>query len=146
MMLRLAVWILALSLLDLTASFAPRQLQTATTPHSVVKSRLLLAKIPNDDDDDFAGIPREELTGDNSKTDWDAEWQKVVQNRDQPVERPGKDYYKTEAEIAAIKTANRATKVVRRVASDRVSSVPSWDSLKGDWKVRACVVCVLCVL
>ena len=31
--------------------------------------------------------------------DWDAEWQKVVKDQDQPSKRPGK--YKTQAEIAA---------------------------------------------
>ena len=35
--------------------------------------------------------------------DWDAEWQKVVKDQDQPSKRPGK--YKSQAEIAASKYA-----------------------------------------
>ena len=99
-----------------------------------------------------AMIPREELLiGDDfassssltSGVDWDAEWKKVVRQQKQSggiasnkqVDRPGKGYYKSEAEIAAIKAANRATEGARRAAS-QLPSIPSWKSLQGDWKVR----------
>ena len=37
----------------------------------------------------------------------DAEWKKVVESKAKK-ERPGKDFYKSDAEIAAIKAANKA--------------------------------------
>ena len=37
-----------------------------------------------------------------TSVDWDAEWKKVVQKKENKIERPGKDFYKSEAEIAAI--------------------------------------------
>lgn len=36
-----------------------------------------------------------------TSVDWDAEWKKVVQKKG-AIPRPGKDFYKSEAEIAAI--------------------------------------------
>jgi hypothetical protein len=36
-----------------------------------------------------------------STVDWDAEWKKVVQKKG-AIPRPGKDFYKSDAEIAAI--------------------------------------------
>ena len=58
----------------------------------------------------------------------------MVQNQNQPAERPGKDFYKSEAQIAAIKTLNQATSKVNEAASQVVPSIPSWRSLQGDWK------------
>ena len=68
--------------------------------------------------------------------DWDAEWKKVVKDQQagKSVERPGEGYYKSEAEIAAIRAANKATEQMGRAAS-QMPSMPSFDSLKGDWKV-----------
>jgi hypothetical protein len=88
-----------------------------------------------------SSIPVEELlfTTDkndrNQKTDWDAEWKKVVQNQNQPTQRPGKDFYKTPAEIAAIRATNRAAEE----AAKKMAAMPTWESLKGDWKVRLCL-------
>jgi hypothetical protein len=59
--------------------------------------------------------PEEELTAEyKGSVDWDAEWKKVVQSGGSVktstttggAERPGKDYYKSEAEIAAIVRTN----------------------------------------
>lgn len=83
---------------------------------------------PNSDSPDF---PPEEDLSYSSSVDWDAEWKKVVRNKSQPIERPGKDFYKSEAEIAAIRAANLAA----RQAQNAASNLPSWRSLKGDWKV-----------
>jgi hypothetical protein len=52
-------------------------------------------------------IPPEEQLDSKDYTgsvDWDAEWKKVVKNQDamNTRDRPGKDFYKSEAEIAAI--------------------------------------------
>ena len=50
-------------------------------------------------------IPFEEQSADyTGSVDWDAEWKKVVRNKEKlsSNERPGKDFYKSEAEIVAI--------------------------------------------
>jgi hypothetical protein len=86
---------------------------------------------------DVPAPPPEELILEpqyESKIDWDAEWKKVKKNQGQPSERPGKNFYKSEAELAAIRAANRAASELNKKASF-LSSVPSFDSLKGDWKV-----------
>ena len=78
----------------------------------------------------------DEYTGD---VDWDAEWKKVVASDGQlkaGEERPGKDFYKSEAEIAAIKAANRATEKALEAGSSIKNSVPDMGSLTSDWKVR----------
>jgi hypothetical protein len=85
--------------------------------------------------------PREELEEYTGDIDWDAEWKKVVRNQNQPAERPGKDYYKSEAEIAAIRAANAANKQV----SNAVSGIPTWRALKGDWKFWIGVIALVSV-
>jgi len=89
---------------------------------------------PNDDNQDFP--PEEELDSYTGDIDWDAEWKKVVRNQVKTSSRPGKDFYKSEAQIAAIRAANQATEKINRTAENlpRVS-LPSWSSLQGDWKV-----------
>ena len=56
---------------------------------------------------------------------------------DRRMVRPGADYYKSEAEIKAIQTANKAAREAAKVQA----SLPSWQMLKGDWKVRTCLFC-----
>jgi hypothetical protein len=53
-------------------------------------------------------IPLEEMDAEYSgSVDWDAEWKKVVKNKDAILEKaPGKDFYKSDAEIAAIVRRN----------------------------------------
>lgn len=53
----------------------------------------------------------EEIVGESyeGSVDWDAEWKKVVEDRDQPAQRPGN--YKSQAEIGAIKATNKVAKV-----------------------------------
>ena len=70
--------------------------------------------------------------------DWDAEWKKVVANEGKVEgggDRPGKDYYKSEAEIAAIKAVNKASEKAAEVGSSVGNSMPDIRSLSGDWKV-----------
>ncbi|KAL7467237.1 hypothetical protein ACHAXS_009134 [Conticribra weissflogii] len=81
------------------------------------------------DDDAFVG---EKFEG---TVDWDAEWKKVVENRDQPAKRPGK--YKSQVEIAAIKTTNKVAKNVYDASREMKESLPkppSIRSLQGDWR------------
>jgi len=84
------------------------------------------------DDDAFVG---EKFEG---SVDWDAEWKKVVEKRDQPDQRPGK--YKSQVEIAAIKTTNKVAKNVYDASREMKESLPkppSIRSLQGDWRVSA---------
>ncbi len=67
--------------------------------------------------------------------DWDAEWKKVVENRDQPAKRPG-PRYKSELEIKAIKTTNKVAKNVYDASKEIKANIPTIRSLQGDWKVR----------
>lgn len=88
--------------------------------------------------------PEEEFNLDDtsdSQIDWDSEWKKVVREQEtgKSAERPDGGY-KSEAEIAAIRAANKATEQLNRAAQN-VPSLPTWDTLKGDWKVRALFDC-----
>lgn len=47
--------------------------------------------------------------------DWDAEWKKVVQQKGQKVERPGKDFYKNDAQKAAAKATRVASDQIRKI-------------------------------
>ncbi|MGK3745001.1 MAG: hypothetical protein ACI8RD_012139 [Bacillariaceae sp.] len=86
-------------------------------------------------DDD---IPSDDSTEYTGSVDWDAEWKKVVDNEGQlktsGKDRPGKDFYKSEAEITAIKAANKATEKITDVSSTVSNSLPDIRSLSGDWR------------
>ena len=47
--------------------------------------------------------------------DWDAEWKKVVQEKGQKVDRPGKDFYKNDAQKAAAKATRVASEQIRKI-------------------------------
>jgi hypothetical protein len=102
--------------------------------------------------DDF--INDEELlfpvdTTPSSSIDWDAEWKKVVKEQktsptsftSKEKKRPGEGYYKSEAEIRAIKAANKAAAKL----NEAQASMPSWDSIKGDWKFWVGVLMILSI-
>ncbi|KAL3785759.1 hypothetical protein ACHAW5_003601 [Stephanodiscus triporus] len=83
------------------------------------------------------GSSEEEIVGEQyeGSVDWDAEWKKVVQNRDQPTQRPGS--YKSPVEIAAIKATNKVAKNVFDASQDMKSSLPSAPSIRSlqeDWR------------
>lgn len=82
----------------------------------------------------------EEYTG---SVDWDAEWKKVVASEGRLAdgsERPGRDFYKSEAEIAAIKAANKAAEKAAEAGSNVANSMPDIRSLSGDWKVSLLLI------
>ena len=54
------------------------------------------------------------------------------------TDRPGKDFYKSEAEIAAIKAANKAAEQAALASRNVANLVPDIRSLSGDWKVSSC--------
>jgi hypothetical protein len=96
------------------------------------RSPVLLSLANNSDD-----FPQDESAEYTGAVDWDAEWKKVVASggTTTKVERPGKDFYKSEAEIAAIKVANKAAERVVKVGDTMKSNVPDVGSLTKDWKV-----------
>jgi hypothetical protein len=97
-------------------------------------------------DENKGDFPPEEneYTG---SVDWDAEWKKVVKSEGKTVagERPGKDFYKSESEIAAIKVANKATEQASGVASKIADSLPDIRSLSGDWKFWIAILAIVSV-
>ena len=119
----------ALSLLTQSTAFVP----------AAARAKLSLQTAKIEDSDDL--FPTGEPGQYEGSVDWDEEWKKVVKNQNQPKERPGKDFYKSDAEIAAIRAANKAQERVVEVAKE-MPSLPSWNQLKGDWKVRCCCRCV----
>jgi hypothetical protein len=84
--------------------------------------------------------------GYSGDVDWDAEWKKVV-TENKAVERPGKDFYKSDVERAAILTTNKVAKQVAKVKvkapAFQAPSVPT--SLQGDWKFWIGILAVLSV-
>lgn len=111
-----------------------------TTQSSSISILLLLLHSENPNKGSSAGSSssEEEIVGEKyeGNVDWDAEWQKVVQNRDQPTTRPGN--YKSPVEIAAIKATNKVAKNVfdasQDMKSNMPSALPSFQSLQGDWR------------
>jgi hypothetical protein len=115
----------------------------ASTKYPLRHSTSLRSENPNKESD----LPREEeVVGDQyqGSVDWDAEWKKVVENRDQPPTRPGN--YKSPAEIAAIKATNKVAKNVFDASQDMKSnlpSAPSIRSLQGDWRFWIGIIAIL---
>lgn len=129
----------ALVLASVTA-FVPSQFPSSKRNGMLV---VLNEKISDDSTSDFPlGSGSDEYKGD---IDWDSEWKKVVRNQNQPVERPGKDFYKTQAEITAIKAANKAQESIGNVAEKIVPSNLSWSTLKGDWKFWIAVLVIISI-
>jgi len=88
----------------------------------------------------------EEIVGESyeGSVDWDAEWKKVVEDRDQPAQRPGN--YKSQAEIEAIKATNKVAKNVYDATSEMkksMPSAPSMSSLQGDWRFWIGIIAVV---
>jgi hypothetical protein len=97
-------------------------------------SRISLQSSKGDDD-----FPRGEMDEYTGAVDWDAEWKKVVEAEragKKVAERPGKDFYKSDAELAAIRAAKQAQAEAQKI-SEKLPSMPSMNmqSLTGDWKV-----------
>jgi hypothetical protein len=95
---------------------------------------------PNEGNDDL-DLDNSEYTGD---IDWDAEWKNVVKNKDKPQQRPGKEFYKSEAEVAAIRAANKAAEQANKTKSS-IPEIPSFRSVKGDWKFWIGVIALVSV-
>ena len=131
-----AMLLLSIALLSAVSGFVPAQGPgtIARFSHSSVTRSQRYVKAGGD----FP--PEEEAEEYTGEVDWDAEWKKVVASDGKlksGKDRPGKDFYKSEAEIAAIKAANRATEKALEAGSSIRNSVPDMGSLTSDWKVRS---------
>lgn len=128
---------------------------TITKIASTITTRTtLLAQITGpgsskENDDESVDIPPEELSKEyTGSVDWDAEWKKVMKNEGKlpdGTERPGSSFYKSEAEIAAIKTANAATKKVVEAGSTVTNVLPDVRSLSGDWRFWISILALISV-
>jgi mannosyltransferase OCH1-like enzyme len=103
----IAVAVLILSfclLLDSATSFTVTT--TASTGRIPVRKYWAVLDENNSNNNDKRRSSDEDFSLDNIEytgtVDWDAEWKKVSQDKDFLKNRPGSDFYKTEAEIAAI--------------------------------------------
>lgn len=105
-------------------------------PHPSVSSRSVFLKSTPPKDNDGLGEVRNSEGEYSGDVDWDGEWKKVVASQGTgDVNRPIGNY-KSDAEIAAIRATNKATEAAAKAASK--VDVPSFDQLKGDWKVSSC--------
>ena len=135
-----------------TLSFSPSYCSSVQIPSPLKKyssSKFLpspaLFVVSGDENDDF---PPDESMEYSGSVDWDAEWKKVVEKDgklDDGAERPGKDFYKSEAEIAAIKAANTATKKVTEAGSSVANSLPDIRSLSGDWRFWIAILALVSI-
>lgn len=113
---------------------------TPVTGRAITNAMRPFTSLHSENPNKGSDTPREdEIIGEQYKgsVDWDSEWKKVVEDRDQPPERPGK--YKSQAEIAAIKATNKVAKNVydaSREAKKNLPSAPNINirSLQGDWR------------
>mmetsp|Transcript_129898 Transcript_129898/g.363564 ORF Transcript_129898/g.363564 Transcript_129898/m.363564 type:complete len:158 (-) Transcript_129898:260-733(-) len=130
------------NLLLLTWVVSIASFTTPTRRQAIVPMAL---KSTQRDNGDFPPEESGEYTG---SVDWDAEWKKVVASEKSTTglkERPGKDFYKSEAEIAAIKAANKAAEQAAQASSSVVNALPDIRSLSGDWKFWIGILAVISV-
>mmetsp|Transcript_29124 Transcript_29124/g.62415 ORF Transcript_29124/g.62415 Transcript_29124/m.62415 type:complete len:174 (-) Transcript_29124:207-728(-) len=147
---RLNILSLLLAICATTAlGFAPTSRNFVQFP-SPVNNKCYSSQSPalflvSGNNDDF---PPDESTEYSGSVDWDAEWKKVVEKDgklDSGDERPGKDFYKSEAEIAAIKAANTATQKAAEAGSSVANSLPDVRSLSGDWRFWIAILALVSV-
>ena len=118
-----------------SSSRAGRAAAAARTGAALVQLR----SSPNNED---FPPPRDEEVS----VDWDAEWKKVVANKDQPKQRPGKDFYKSDAEIAVTTTINRSIETVQKQAAKM--DIPSINTvtLTSDWRFWIAILAFVSVV
>lgn len=138
-----------LLLLSTTTAF---QLHHRTTPSAQTLSRhplppLHLSQNQEETEEDLIGSPTYQ-----SSIDWDAEWKKVVNDIDQPKDRP-KDPTLLEMKANVAKSQVKRVKgTVARNMFDvseemkrKVGGVgmPSWTMLQGDWRFWIGIIAVI---
>lgn len=115
---------------QLTPSRTPlsTQIQKATHQSTPITTTSLHGELNKDDENDFGNAGGDSYEGD---IDWDAEWKKVVEKRDQPSSRPGK--YKTDVERALLQTTKATGEQIKKVKI--VKPDINIRSLQGDARV-----------
>ena len=123
------------------SAFSPIARSVATRGIASEQSRLFEVNAENKGD-----FPPEE-DEDEESVDWDAAWKKVAKSEGKTgaAERPGKDFYKSDAEIAAIKAANKATEQATGVVSSIADSFSGIRSLSGDWRFWIATLAIVSV-
>jgi hypothetical protein len=128
-----------LLLVQLGSSFS---FQPLASKISTSVSRSSVGAIKSDESD----FPEDD--GYESSIDWDNEWKKVVRNEgklDGGESRPGNDFYKSEAEISAIKATNKAAFKAAEVSASVTNNIPQMSSLVGDWKFWIAILAIVSV-
>lgn len=88
---------------DINASYSPMK--------SFRSTNTCVQATSNEDNEDFGNASKgDSYDGD---VDWDAEWKKVMQNRDQPTSRPGN--YKSDVERAMLQTQRVTGEKIKKV-------------------------------
>lgn len=105
-------------------------------------SRSHLQAAPIEDNDDLGSTGSAAGESYQGDIDWDAEWKKVVEKRDQPSERPGK--YKNDVERALLQTSKATSEQIKKVKI--VKPDINMRSLQGDPKVCVCMCVVFFVM
>jgi hypothetical protein len=115
-----------------STSICSQQFSRTSFPSSII----LHSENPKETQDEETIVLGESYS---SSIDWDAEWKKVVENKDQPAKRPNPVSDRSELEIRATIAKNRVAKNVFDASNEMKRSVqrnaPSWSSLQGDWRV-----------
>ncbi|CAJ1949410.1 unnamed protein product [Cylindrotheca closterium] len=142
---QLAILVSTILFLQLGSSFGFRSSMSPATRMipSTRSSKSAMYGVINEESD----FPPEE-GGYDSSIDWDSEWKKVVQSEGKlstGESRPGQEFYKSEAEIAAIKAANKAAARASEAASSVTNKLPQLSSFSGDWKFWIGVLAIISV-
>ncbi|KAL3788174.1 hypothetical protein ACHAWO_011755 [Cyclotella atomus] len=143
-----------LAVLALTHSSLAFQLHrpsSLTSPplHKQPPSLLLHAQDPNQEKDIIIEETIIQSNEYESSVDWDAEWKKVVENKDQPAKRPNpvsdRSILEIEATVAKNKVKRAVAKNVFEAKEEMRRSVSgfSWRSLQGDWKFWIGIIVVI---
>jgi hypothetical protein len=119
--------LLLLTIVAIASGFAPVPHHSSSSVSTRSSSFLKLSAPPPSEEDFPSNIGGD---ADDSSVDWDAEWKKVVKNKDQPRDRPGTEFYKSDAEVSVTKVVNRAADTVRKTSMQ----IPPLSSLTGDWR------------
>jgi len=130
-------------------AFHPQRQASALITRSTTSPppSLVAGQAKGGDSDDF--IPGDDVEY-KGETDWDAEWKKVVEQQKESgsegSDRPGKDFYKSDAERAAVKSVNTVVERVNKAADSmpRVQA-PNMRSLQGDWKFWIGILAIISI-
>lgn len=137
--LSLTTLLVALATIATTNAFAPTSAMTSRTTGAAMRSSSLYNK---------AGEEEESTPGGDSydgDIDWDAEWAKVVKENksNASTKRPGSDFYKNDAQRAAVKASRAASEQISKVKI--VKPDVNLKMLTGDAKFWIAILAVISI-